>query len=287
VSKDYDDATAEMAELHAWFENYLREQKQATGIASLQYWGNGKDRYQMEAPMDRCSKVPANWESKSQKKTHRRYWTPKLQAKLGELIEAEGKMDAAQKDTLRAIFAKFDESHAVWSVGVACMALLDALLSLASISALPNYCWPDICHAQPGDGVSAASSAELCIVNGRHPMLEFTLSTHSSDAEYIANSLHLGGSSSDQQGAPLNPRLMLLSGPNMGGKSTLLRQTCLIAIMAQMGCKVPADSVRMTPVDRIFTRVGASDRILAGQSTFFVELAETATILKLATKVRY
>lgn len=79
--------------------------------------------------------------------------------------------------------------------------------------------------------------------------------------------------------------MLLLSGPNMGGKSTLLRQTCLIAIIAQLGCWVPASRCVMTPVDRIFTRVGACDRILAGQSTFFVELAETAMILNTATKV--
>ncbi len=82
------------------------------------------------------------------------------------------------------------------------------------------------------------------------------------------------------------PKLLMLSGPNMGGKSTLLRQTCLIAVMAQMGCKVPVDKCVMTPVDRIFTRVGASDKILAGQSTFYVELAETASILMNATEVR-
>ena len=81
------------------------------------------------------------------------------------------------------------------------------------------------------------------------------------------------------------PKMLLLSGPNMGGKSTLLRQTCLIAIIAQLGCWVPASRCVMTPVDRIFTRVGACDRILAGQSTFFVELAETAMILNTATKV--
>lgn len=80
------------------------------------------------------------------------------------------------------------------------------------------------------------------------------------------------------------PRALVLSGPNMGGKSTLLRQTCLIAIMAQMGCKVPADHCSMTPIDRIFTRVGASDKILSGQSTFYVELAETANILLNATE---
>ena len=98
----------------------------------------------------------------------------------------------------------------------------------------------------------------------------------------MSQSLELGQLSSTQQEMLAKssvheqeyiPRTLLLTGPNMGGKSTLLRQTCLIVILAQMGCKVPADSCIMTPVDRIFTRVGASDRILAGQSTFFVELA--------------
>jgi dsDNA-specific endonuclease/ATPase MutS2 len=106
---------------------------------------------------------------------------------------------------------------------------------------------------------------------------------HRGEGDCIPNDLELGGIT--ESGA-YNPRLLLLSGPNMGGKSTLLRQTCLITVLAQVGCWVPADSCVMTPVDRIFTRVGASDRILAGQSTFFVELAETATILSAATKVR-
>lgn len=98
-------------------------------------------------------------------------------------------------------------------------------------------------------------------------------------------SLNRTESSSVQSKVPeCIPRLLLLSGPNMGGKSTLLRQTCLIAIMAQLGCKVPAESCAMTPVDRIFTRVGASDKILSGQSTFYVELAETANILLSATE---
>jgi DNA mismatch repair protein MSH6 len=99
------------------------------------------------------------------------------------------------------------------------------------------------------------------------------------DGEFISNSLMLGGGSD----SVFIARLLLLSGPNMGGKSTLLRMTCLIVIMAQMGMAVPADACVMTPVDRIFTRVGASDKILEGQSTFFVELSETSNILHLAT----
>ena len=106
------------------------------------------------------------------------------------------------------------------------------------------------------------------------------------EGDCIPNDLTLGGVRTEGSGTPeFLPKMLLLSGPNMGGKSTLLRQTCLLTVLAQIGCWVPAESCVMTPVDRIFTRVGASDRILAGQSTFFVELAETATILTAATKV--
>ena len=108
---------------------------------------------------------------------------------------------------------------------------------------------------------------------------------HSGDGDYIPNDLHLGGmTTSSTNSVDFLPRTLLLTGPNMGGKSTLLRQTCLIVILAQLGCKVPADNCVLSPVDRIFTRVGATDRILSGQSTFFVELAETSTILKHATE---
>ena len=233
--------------------------------------------------MAQCSRVPQSWTSKSQKKTHRRYWTAFIEKKLASLIEAEGAAEAAQKDTLRALFATFDEHAAVWRGACACVALLDSLLSLATVSACANYCWPEIVGGDCGS--SGTAGAELVIDEGRHPMLEHSLST---DRDYIPNSLSLGCPSRRGAGAAAGaqPRLMLLSGPNMGGKSTLLRQTCLIAIMAQMGCKVPASRCRLTPVDRIFTRVGASDKILAGQSTFFVELAETATILRQATEVR-
>jgi DNA mismatch repair protein MSH6 len=101
---------------------------------------------------------------------------------------------------------------------------------------------------------------------------------------YIPNDVELGGIQQVSEDTAFLPRTLLLTGPNMGGKSTLLRQTCLVIILAQIGCRVPADECTLTPVDRIFTRVGASDRILAGQSTFFVELAETSLILKAASE---
>ena len=166
------------------------------------------------------------------------------------------------------------------------MANLDALLSLAMVSSAPGYIWPEMVSrsppkAGPGSEGAHGRGPMLDIQAGRHPMLEFSMSQRG-EGDYIPNTLVLGGNLDTQAGTC--PKLLLLSGPNMGGKSTLLRQTCLITMLAQIGCKVPADRCVMTPVDRIFTRVGASDRILAGQSTFFVELAETATILKSASE---
>jgi len=251
----------------------------------LTYWGSNKDRYQIEVPMANSNKVPRDWSTKSQKKTHRRYRTPVVENLLARLTEAESNLAAAQKDTLRRVFEKFDDSFATWSTAVSCVALLDALLSLATVSSFPGYVQPEVCPA-------AGGNCELHIEGGRHPMLEYALQQRG-DGECIPNDLQLGGcehhsNTNDlqpqQRTRAFVPRMLLLSGPNMGGKSTLLRQTCLLTVMAQIGCWVPADVCRLTPVDRIFTRVGASDRILAGQSTFFVELAETATILSAATK---
>lgn len=108
----------------------------------------------------------------------------------------------------------------------------------------------------------------------RHPCVQHVASS----SEFIPNDTSLGQGEQQQ-----HPNMILLTGPNMGGKSTLLRQTCIAVIMAQLGCYVPAAKCRLTPFDRIFTRIGANDNILAGQSTFMVELAETSRILKEAT----
>lgn len=278
VDPDYDQAKLDIANNASYFEEYLREMKRKVGISDLKYFGTNKDRYQIEVPMSSCNRVPNDWVSKSQKKTHRRYWTSAIESKVAELIAAEERLAEAQRDTLRRIFERFDGNREMWSNAVTCAAVLDALLSLAEVSSSPNYCWSTFVNRESSSDVSA-----LRIHNGRHPMVEYMLSQRG-DGDYIPNTIVLGGKNTFQNQVEYLPNLLLLTGPNMGGKSTLLRQACLIVIMAQIGCKVPADSCVLTPVDRIFTRVGASDKILAGQSTFFVELAETAVILRHATQ---
>ena len=270
VDAEYDQACADVKRAQEGLERHLKDMINETGLKSLKYFHAQKDRYQIEVHIDQCKRVPSAWSLKSSKKTHRRYYTPVILAFLADMADAEAREKAANTDTLRKLFEKFDGSRKVWTQALACTAQLDALLALADVSSAPGYTWPTVLdpkvHPKP----------VLEIVQGRHPMLEFSL--ESKGGEYIPNSVTLGG---QDLGAA---RLMLLSGPNMGGKSTLLRQTCLISIMAQLGCAVPAESCLLTPIDRIFTRVGASDRILAGQSTFFVELAETAIILTAATQ---
>lgn len=168
------------------------------------------------------------------------------------------------------IFMKFDSLRSIWTAASHASAMLDALGALAKTSTTAGYCRPIIKECKHDD------SPSISVKQGRHPCVDIT---HSGD-DFTPNDLTLG----ENPDSDSPSRVLLLSGPNMGGKSTLLRQTCLIAILAQMGCFVPAEECTLTPFDRIFTRLGASDRILLGQSTFFVELAETAAALRGATR---
>lgn len=170
---------------------------------------------------------------------------------------------------MQLIFAKFDALRTVWAAVAHATAFLDALGSLAQLASRPGYCRPNILDCPPD------KSPCIRIEQGRHPCIENTPTS----GEFVPNNLKLGGSGSGE-----SEMVLLLSGPNMGGKSTLLRQTCLIYILAQIGGFVPAESCDLTPIDKVFTRLGASDRILLGQSTFFVELAETAAALRGASR---
>ena len=267
VSEAYDQSIADVNNAIGSLEAHLRDLKKSTGMSQLVFWGNGKDRYQIEVPMAFVNKVPSDWTCKSQRKDARRFYTPTIERQFKELQDAEARVAAAQKDTLRSIFEKFDSKSVILFQAIEVISQLDAVMALASVSSSPGYCWPHFLENE---------TPILHIVEGRHPMLDKIIAERG-ESDYIPNSVSLGRDEENMA------RLMLVSGPNMGGKSTLLRQTCLITIMAQMGCKVPAEKCTLTPVDRIFTRVGASDRILRGQSTFFVELSETAAILLSAT----
>uniref|UniRef100_K3W7B0 DNA mismatch repair protein n=1 Tax=Globisporangium ultimum (strain ATCC 200006 / CBS 805.95 / DAOM BR144) TaxID=431595 RepID=K3W7B0_GLOUD len=266
---EYDDACADIARVEGELQEYLAEQRTALRCKQIVYWGTKKDdRFQLEVPESAVSsKQPKEYELKSRKKGYKRFHTPTIRGLLAQLVAAETRKEEALKDQMRKVFHRFDGDYKYWLKAVQCLAVLDCLLSLALVSSQSDgYTKPEIVSAAVGNnGVPF-----IDIEEGVHPCVAATF-----DGDFIPNDAQLGVSGHGQ--------MVLLSGPNMGGKSTLLRQTCVLALMAQIGCFVPAQKCRMSPVDRIFTRIGASDRILAGQSTLYVELAETATILNHAT----
>jgi len=232
-----------------------------------------KDKYLIELPVTVA--VPHDFHVKAKRgsgaKQVNKYRTPYVADLVKELEQALEVQQTRRAKGMQIIFAKFDAQRALWAAAAHATAILDALGSLAVMAGNPGYCRAEMLECPAGVQPS------ISIVQGRHPVVENTFHT----SEFIPNDLELGP---QDMGDGDSARLLLLSGPNMGGKSTMLRQTCLITILAQIGSYVPAESCRLTPIDCIFTRLGASDRILLGQSTFFVELAETAAALRGATR---
>lgn len=232
---------------------------------------DSKDKYIIELPI--YVQVPGDFIVKGKRgkgaKQVNKYRTPVVERLVEELERAYDVMKAGKARGMQLVFAKFDSMRTLWASAAQASAMIDALGSLAQASSKAGYSRPFI------KDCSADDSPSISIVQGRHPCVEFT----HSGGDFIPNDLEMGYTKADE-----GANILLLSGPNMGGKSTLLRQTCLIAILAQIGCFVPAEKCVLTPFDRIFTRLGASDRILLGQSTFFVELAETAAALRGATR---
>jgi DNA mismatch repair protein MSH6 len=253
---------------------------------------DSKDKYLIELPVN--VDVPADFLVKGKRgsghKQVNKYTTPVVAELVKELERAYEVQQVRKAKGMQLIFARFDAQRSLWSAAAHVTAVLDAIGSLAIMAENPGYCRAEILEC-PAD-----KQPSINIVKGRHPVVE--TSFHSSD--FIPNDLRLGPQEYPEDDSA---RMLLLSGalchlfsvlfygcrlpkaltirfslfvhfvgPNMGGKSTMLRQTCLIAILAQIGSYVPAQKCQLTPIDCIFTRLGASDRILLGQSTFFVEV---------------
>jgi DNA mismatch repair protein MSH6 len=274
ASDKYDDAKAALEEFknEALSSSSLRCSPSAFTYINTD--DNKKDKYLIELSVS--IKVPSTYTVKGKRGTGskqvNKYSTPdteRIVAKLEEAIEA--KKEGRQR-ALTLVFAKFDKSRTLWQTASVATAMLDALGALAEVAKMPGMCRPTIEECE-------GRQPHVEIIQGRHPCLDLT----HDGSDFIPNDISLGGNEGEGEGEAARARVLLLSGPNMGGKSTLLRQTCLMAILAQIGCFVPAQSCRLTPFDRIFTRLGACDRILSGQSTFFVELSETAAALRGAT----
>ncbi|XP_066983199.1 DNA mismatch repair protein Msh6 isoform X2 [Macrobrachium rosenbergii] len=267
VDSEYDSAIEQIKTTKDRLADYLKEQCRHFG-AKVVYWGNDKKRYQLEVPDHACKKANDEYELTSQKKGFKRFWTETTKSLLSDMASGEEHRDAALRDIARRIFNQFDQHREKWEAALQCIAVLDVMISLARYSKETSTVRPQV--VLPKD-----VKPFIEIRDGLHPCV---VTTYSGD-EFIPNDLVVNSSSEDTH-APL----VLVTGPNMGGKSTLMRQTALICILAQLGSFVPAGSCQFTPIDRIFTRLGASDRIMMGESTFFVELAETSSIIQHATQ---
>lgn len=233
-----------------------QEEIQKTGINSLKIGFNNVFGYYLEVTHAHTHKVPSNWIRKQTMTNAERYITPELKTLEEKILGAEEKIKKWE-ETLYFELVRWIKNylHPV-QVNAQVLARLDCLLSFTLVSKKRNYCRPDILTNQV-----------LHIVAGRHPVIETQLAA---DQAYVPNDVLID---------PDEQQILMITGPNMSGKSALLRQTALIVLMAQMGCYVPAKRAEIGIVDRLFTRVGASDNLSSGESTFMVEMNETASIM--------
>jgi DNA mismatch repair protein MutS len=255
-----------------------RERKR-TGIASLKVKFNSVFGYYIEIRKANLHHAPADYERKQTLVNAERFTTPELKEYEVKVLDAQEKIVEIERRLfaeLRAAIA--GEARRIRQTSLA-LAEVDVLASLAYIAQNRGYsrpqfvAAPDPSFADSGARPDSAASEALEIIEGRHPVLELGELTGSND-RFVPNDLYMDSSGHS---------IMLLTGPNMGGKSTYLRQTALIVLMAQMGGFVPARSARLPITDRVFTRIGASDNLARGRSTFMVEMTETAAILNTAT----
>ena len=241
-------------------KDYLAEMRtreiQRTGIPSIKISFNNVFGYYLEVTNTHKDKVPDDWQRKQTLANAERYITPELKEYEEQILGAEEKILVEEERLFNELVAAMSEYIEPVQVNAGVIGRLDCLLCFAAVARQYNYVRPQI-----------NDSYVLDISQGRHPVIEQQLPP---GEEYVANDVLLDNE---------NQQILMITGPNMSGKSALLRQTALIVLMAQMGSFVPAGAASIGMVDKIFTRVGASDNISLGESTFMVEMNETASIL--------
>jgi DNA mismatch repair protein MutS len=254
---DLDELRGLSASSKSFIASIESRERTRTGISSLRVKFNNVFGYFIEISKANLRNVPADYERKQTLANAERYTTPELKEYEAKVLGAEERISEIEQQLfieIRQTVAA--ETRRVQAVAHA-LAVLDALLSLAEVAARRNYSRPVL-----------TEDDEIYIRTGRHPVIEAL------GERFIPNDAYLNNSTD---------RLLIITGPNMGGKSVYLRQAALIAILAQIGSFVPAEEARIAILDRVFTRVGASDSLARGRSTFMVEMTETANILNTAT----
>jgi len=249
-----------------WLAAFEKQEKERTGINTLKVGFNKAFGYYISISRGKSEQAPADYIRKQTLTNEERYITPELKERETRILNADSELKQLEYDLfleLRSLAAQHIEPMRTLATA---LAAADVLCSLAEVAVTYNYCRPQV-----------TSDRALAIINGRHPVVEQSLPA----GFFVPNSIHLGFDStqSNDQKELDYPDLIVLTGPNMSGKSIYLRQVGLIQLMAQVGSFVPAESATLGICDRIFTRVGAVDDLATGQSTFMVEMNETANIL--------
>jgi DNA mismatch repair protein MutS len=267
-----------------WIAKLQQQEIEHTGITSLKVRFNSVFGYYIEVTKSNLDKVPPHYIRKQTVANGERYITPELKEMEGKILGAEERSVKLEYELFQRVREEVLGQLPKIQQTAAALAQLDVLASFAETARLHNYCRPQV-----------ADEGVLQIRDGRHPVLEQNLT----DERFVPNDAGLGSSSSagvspasashiekptgSRDGCATFPQIALITGPNMAGKSTYIRQVALITLLAHTGSFVPAVEARIDLVDRIFTRIGASDDLTRGQSTFMVEMTETANILNNAT----
>ncbi len=239
-----------------YLQQIVQRETDRTGISSLKIAYNNVFGYYLEVTNTHKNKVPPEWHRKQTLVNCERYITEELKDYEEKILGAEEKIQIIEARLYNELVLALSEYTEPIQLNAGLLARLDVLLSFANVATRNNYTRPKI-----------TESTELTIENGRHPVIEQQLPPNES---FVSNDLFLDNNSQ---------QILIITGPNMSGKSAFLRQSALIVLMAQTGCYVPASKAVIGIVDKIFTRVGASDNISSGESTFMVEMNETASIL--------
>ena len=256
VNQELDDLRAISSSGKQYLDQMLKRETESTGISSLKIAFNNVFGYYIEVRNTHKDKVPATWIRKQTLVNAERYITEELKEYETKILGAEEKIQKIEQDLFSQLLQNIIQFVQKVQENAQIIAKIDCLLSFSVLAIDNNYVRPQM-----------DESTDLEIKNGRHPVIEKQLPI---DQNYIANDVVLNR---NQQ------QIIMITGPNMSGKSAILRQTALIVLLAQMGCYVPAQNAKIGIVDKIFTRVGASDNISMGESTFMVEMNETASIL--------
>ncbi len=259
-SAELDELKYSIKDAQQWIAQLEGKERERTGIKNLKVGFNKVFGYYLEITKSYYDMIPENYIRKQTLTNAERFITPELKEMESLVLNAETKINQMEYELFTDIRNQIQTHIREIQKTSAAVSALDVLISFAQVSQQNNYVKPVVDH---GD--------EIRIEKGRHPVIEQTIR----NGVFVSNDIYIDRDKDS---------LLLITGPNMAGKSTYMRQTAIIVLMAQAGCFVPAESAHIGLVDRIFTRIGASDNLSQGQSTFFVEMSELAYILNSATE---